>query len=411
MEIRALLASMWRSKTGPLLVAAQVALALAVLVNVAYVIGMRLEAIQRPTGLDLANMFWVSTQSTADQPDAAAYATALKADLAWLNALPGVQAAATVMPLPQTFSNFGMVFFTEPPSPKTKPHLAGIYLGSERALESMGLELIAGRKFSPEAIQPPPASFGELFGGHASEVIITDAMARALFPEGHALGRTIYMGSAPVKIIGIVRLLRSNPMPAYQDARASQLVLIPGFGPGPNGQYVVRTAPGRRAEIMAKVDRELGPLQPNRFVSRVEAYDQTADRVRAGPRATIGVLSVVGALVLCVTLVGIVGLASFHVASRTRQLGTRRALGASAFHILRYFLVESWITTTIGVVLGSLLALLAGVELSRIYQTPRLPLYYLAGGVLLLWMAGLIAVLLPARKAARVSPAVATRAL
>ena len=60
----------------------------------------------------------------------------------------------------------------------------------------------------------------------------------------------------------------------------------------------------------------------------------------------------------------------------------------------------NWITTTGGVVLGCILALAAGVQLSHMYQIPRLPLYYLVGGVLLLWIVGLLAVLVPALRAA-----------
>ena len=56
MEIRALLSAMWRSKTGPLLVAAQVAITLAVVVNVAYLVQQRLADANKPTGLDLDNM-------------------------------------------------------------------------------------------------------------------------------------------------------------------------------------------------------------------------------------------------------------------------------------------------------------------------------------------------------------------
>jgi putative ABC transport system permease protein len=62
-----------------------------------------------------------------------------------------------------------------------------------------------------------------------------------------------------------------------------------------------------------------------------------------------------------------------------------------------------------GVVLGSILALGAGVQLSRMFQMPRLPLYYLVGGMLLLWIVGLLAVLAPALRAASISPAVGTR--
>jgi putative ABC transport system permease protein len=102
-------------------------------------------------------------------------------------------------------------------------------------------------------------------------------------------------------------------------------------------------------------------------------------------------------------------LAAYNVAARTRQLGTRRAIGAQRFHIVRYFLIENWLTTTGGVLLGCGAALAGGVLLARMYQTPQLPLYYLAGGVLLLWLVGLASVWVPALRAARVSPAIATR--
>jgi putative ABC transport system permease protein len=151
--------------------------------------------------------------------------------------------------------------------------------------------------------------------------------------------------------------------------------------------------------------------QPGRFVERMEAYDRTAAEARQGYRASAIILAVVAFFVLLVTVVGIVGLAAFNVTARTKQLGTRRAIGARKFHIVQYFLVENWFITTAGVVFGCTLALAGGVQLSRVYQMPRLPLYYLVGGALLLWAVGLLAVLVPALRAASISPAIATRAV
>jgi putative ABC transport system permease protein len=160
---------------------------------------------------------------------------------------------------------------------------------------------------------------------------------------------------------------------------------------------------------MAEVDKSFADLQPGRFVERMEAYDRTAADSREGYRASAIILSVATFFVVLVTVVGIVGLAAFTVATRTKQLGTRRAVGARKYHILRYFIVENWIITTGGVVVGCILALGAGVQLSRMYLIPRLPLYYLVGGVLLMWIVGLLAVMVPALRAASISPAVATR--
>ena len=90
-------------------------------------------------------------------------------------------------------------------------------------------------------------------------------------------------------------------------------------------------------------------------------------------------------------------------------MGIRRAIGARKSHILRYFLLENWIITTAGAAVGSLLALTAGLKLSTMYEMSRAPLYYLVGGILLMWMVGLLAVWVPARRAASISPAIATR--
>lgn len=415
MEIPALLSAMWRSKTGPLLVAAQVAVTLAVLVNVAYVVEQRLESITAPSGLDLTNMFWVTTQSTSDTSataDMAADAATVKADLAWLNALPGVLGAATATPLPQGTGAHYLPFSAHPEE-LARPgggHAGRIYMGSERYLEAMGLTLVAGRNFSSAAVQPPAPDWRTGLGRWAPEIMVTRAMAQELFPDGHALGKTVYAGliNKPAVVVGIVDVMRGSPALPQLDHQAQQIVIVPVLAAG---IYVIRAAPGRRAELMRKVEQELGDREPKRFISGVEAYEVTASRLRASERASIIILSVVAVLVLAVTIVGIVGLAAYNVASRTRQLGTRRALGARRVHVLRYFVIENWITTTCGIAAGCVLALAAGVPLSRMYQTPRLPLYYLAGGVLLLWLVGLAAVWLPALRASRVPPAVATRSV
>jgi putative ABC transport system permease protein len=162
---------------------------------------------------------------------------------------------------------------------------------------------------------------------------------------------------------------------------------------------------------MRQLEKNFADLQPGRFISRIEDYTRTAAEIRQGTRTSAIILAVVALFVLAVTIVGISGLAAFNVTTRTKQLGIRRAIGARKFHILRYFLVENWIITTCGAVLGCMLALAAGIKLSTLYEMPRLPLYYLVGGVLLLWIVGLLAVLVPARRAASISPAVATRSV
>jgi putative ABC transport system permease protein len=110
-----------------------------------------------------------------------------------------------------------------------------------------------------------------------------------------------------------------------------------------------------------------------------------------------------------VTCFGIFALATFNVSTRTKQIGTRRAVGARRGDIIQYFLIENGLTTSAGILIGCALALGAGYWLSLEYALPRLNLYFLVGGVLALWGIGQLAAWQPARRAAAVPPSVATR--
>jgi putative ABC transport system permease protein len=97
------------------------------------------------------------------------------------------------------------------------------------------------------------------------------------------------------------------------------------------------------------------------------------------------------------------------VATRVRQIGTRRAVGARKLDIVRHFLVENWMVPTTGIVAGCGIALWIGYWISVEYELPRLDLYYMVGGVLGIWLIGLFAAWQPARRASAISPAVASR--
>jgi putative ABC transport system permease protein len=411
-EIRALLSALRRNKTGPILVGAQVAITLAVLVNVAYIVQQRVEEVSKPTGMDLDNMFWIGLGTTSRDYH---YAIAVKADLNYLNSLPGVVAATSINNLPQTGGITGLPFASnlEALQRPNGGHGGLIYFGTDKFLDTMGLKLVAGRNFTADAIKPPAADFNAALGEWAQEVIITQRMAKKLFPDGNAVGKPIYVGlvNKTSTIVGIVDFMRAVPASTRYDDFVSQIVIAPIIPPGPNSLYVVRAKPGQRAVVMRQLEKSFTDLQPGRFISRMQDYTRTAAEIRQGTRANAIILAVVALFVLAVTVVGISGLAAFNVTTRTKQLGIRRAIGARKFHILRYFLVENWIITTCGAVLGCILALAAGMKLSTLYEMQRLPLYYLVGGVLLLWIVGLLAVLVPARRAASISPAVATRAV
>jgi putative ABC transport system permease protein len=116
-------------------------------------------------------------------------------------------------------------------------------------------------------------------------------------------------------------------------------------------------------------------------------------------------------LLLVVTAVGIVGLTSFWVAQRRRQIGIRRAIGATRGDILRYFQAENFLIATFGIALGMLLTYGLNLLLMLHYELGHLPGYYFPIGALALWLLGQFAVLGPALRAAAVPPVVATRSV
>ena len=111
------------------------------------------------------------------------------------------------------------------------------------------------------------------------------------------------------------------------------------------------------------------------------------------------------------TTLVIVGLSSFHVTQRTKQIGTRRALGAKRIDILRQFVLENWLITAMGAVLGVFLTVFVAYWLEVSFSLERLDWRYLPVGIVVLWLVSSLAVLEPARRAASVSPAVATRSV
>jgi putative ABC transport system permease protein len=113
---------------------------------------------------------------------------------------------------------------------------------------------------------------------------------------------------------------------------------------------------------------------------------------------------------LLVVSLGISGLAAYSVSKRIREIGTRRALGATRRRVIGMLVGEGLLTTTIGLVLGAALALPINYFTVRsgLMGMAMQPMYLLVAALFLLMLTA-IAVYLPSRRAARLEPAIATR--
>jgi len=120
----------------------------------------------------------------------------------------------------------------------------------------------------------------------------------------------------------------------------------------PHGDYLLRVDPARKGEVLAAAEPTLDKVSPNRIILKRQTFAEIRDNFFKADRAMAYLLVGVSLALLVITALGVVGLASFWVQQRTRQIGVRRALGATRGDILRYFQLENFILASAGIVLG-----------------------------------------------------------
>ncbi len=411
MELRPILSTLRRHKITSWLLILEIALTCAIVCNAVFMIGHRLQHMHMSSGIDEHALVQIQLAQIAPTPDIFVRA---REDLAVLRQAPGVQAAALTNQLPMEGSSSNASLKLDPA--QREPTLsAGTYFGEDLP-QTMGARLVAGRNLQPDEIVNADVvvkalSSGNTNGLPAAVTVITQALADRLWPGQSPLGKTIYLtDQVGVRVVGVLAdLARAN---AYNDATAHYSVVLPLFmGVGRNQSYVIRTRPQDREAVLKAAVAALKKADPERVVTQQRTYDELREKFFANDRAMAGILVGVIVALLIVTALGIAGLASFWVAQRRRTIGVRRALGATRGDILRYFQTENFLIVTGGIVLGMLLAFALNLVLMQHYELPRLPLYYLPIGALLLWGLGQLAVLGPAMRAAAVPPVVATRSV
>ena len=191
--------------------------------------------------------------------------------------------------------------------------------------------------------------------------------------------------------------------------KLGNVMLLPLVPANTGMRYIIRAEPGDRDRVMPMVEETLRQINDRRIVRDMETLSDIKADSYEGDKGMAILLSVIVMLMVAVTGVGIVGLASFAVRQRIKQIGTRRAVGARRRDIVRYFMVENWMITTIGVAIGSVLTIAVNYWMVVSFELERLDPLYVPAGILSLWLLGLLGVAGPARKASAISPAIATR--
>jgi putative ABC transport system permease protein len=410
MEIRPILSTLLRNKTGPLLVAVQVAISLAILANALHIVNVRQAVAARPSGIaDEHSVFQLSVRNMTDVEHNENIAIQ-KQQTALLRAVPGVASVARVsmIPLSRNGSTTGVGASRSPNSSNVE---VGYYVSADSLAHTWGLKLVEGREALPsetleidtriENTRPPT-------------VVLTKALAEKLWPTATTyVGKTIYYGrednSESAQVTGVVERLQTQGAGITATAEYSIIVAGRYTGATSNSLFTIRAEPGQRDRVIKETEAAVRKGAPWAVLVKAKTMDENRTERYRADNALSWMLITVSVLLLMITASGIVGMASLWVQQRRKQIGVRRALGARRVDILRYFLTENIMITSCGVVVGALGAIGLNQLLVTKLEMARLPPEYMLGGAAVFLALGVAAVYGPAWRAATISPAMATR--
>lgn len=393
--------AMTRNRARFVLIVAEVALTLAIVANCVSLIRASQAELAKESGFDDANLVFVRSRPFAEAFREDKYLQdAVEADARTLRAISGVRAASNTYFLPWQ----GGGSSTEVRRGEGR-YRTQIYSGDLKFFDTLGVSLLEGRNFTQEEYDT--YSQRDLPPGTVTPVVISQKLADLVYPEGGVLGKVLDEsdGQPAYRVVGIFGPFY-NP---YGWPIGDYAIIYPSRTGSFNGtSFLVRAQPGQSAALTPEIEKTLLASNNGRNVE-VQAIPEIRRQYDARDRAVVFALNAVMFLLIFVTALGIVGITSFSVAERQRQIGTRRALGATRSDILRHFLLENWMITSIGAGLGLVVAYALNLGLMSLVEGAKLDGWILVVGVGLLWATGLAAALGPALRAARIAPAIATR--
>ena len=393
----------------PALMITELALALVLLVGAGLMIKSFLRLLAVPKGFNPDGVLTVTLSPGVSRypfqsPQREAY---FRDVLARVQALPGVRSAglASLSPLQGGYSRAWFQIEGREPFPQGQEPTVDENLISPEYLQTMGIELRAGRSFTTQDNAAAP-----------KVVLINETIARRFFPNENPVGQRLLI-KTPITIIGVVRDTRHLGLD--QDARLE--VYLPYTQPVPywnqNLVLAVRVADGQNnpaglSSQVAAIRRQARAVEPNEPVNEIGPLEQRLSNSRAvtGRRFQMLLFGAFAAVALVIATVGIYGVISYAVGQRAPEIGIRMALGAQAGDVLRMVIWSGMRLALIGVALG----LAAALALTRVMKTLLFnvsatdPSTFGLIALLLLGVA-LTACYLPARRATKVDPLIALR--
>jgi putative ABC transport system permease protein len=382
---------------------AEVAIALVLLVMAGVLLRSfsRLSAVDpgfRPAGVLTLDL----SPSETKYPDPGRLALFYRDLLGRVSALPGVERAATVFPLPLSGKNFflGFSVFGRPTS-NANPESATVRRVSPEFFRTLGVRLIRGRVFDGrDAMEAPKVA------------LVNEKMAASIWPHGDPLGQRLTFddpekpGVTWMTVVGVVGDVKQQ---ALSDEPSFEVYEPQLQDPAAATTLVVRSG-GDPTALVASIRRAVLGLDPDLPVYRVRTLVEVVDESLAQNRLSTVLLGLFAGLALVLAAVGVYGVISYSVAQRTHEMGIRMALGAHRADVLRLVIRQGMGLVGVGLALGLLGAWFATRVLSGLVfgVSTKDPMTFVLVPALLASVA-LLANYVPARRATQVDPQVALR--
>jgi putative ABC transport system permease protein len=407
-DIAPILAALKRGRLGAGLLVLQIALTLAVVGNIVFIIGVRTAHLTRSTGIDERDVFAIGYR--LDAPDGGRGQR--ETDLAALRASPAIADAVSTNSYPLRGSAWteGVSLRAGSTDIQSQQGNVDVYAFDERGVSGLGLRIVEGRDFQRDDVADGNFNRAPL----PPVVLITRSLAERLFPGRSALGQVVYLTPEPdhpLRVVGVLdRLQTGNAANTADMSAAEDSVVLPMVDHGPHGLYLVRGRPGQIGAAMAAASEVLRKANAGRLFGKLRPLSEVRASAYERDRAMAISLTAICAILVFVTALGIVGLTGFWVERRKRQIGIRRALGATRIAVIRYFLIENAMLCGAGVVFGAIAAWAFNVWLGDRYGVPAMPGWLIATSAVVILALGQVSASFPSTRAARVDPAKAIRA-
>jgi putative ABC transport system permease protein len=412
MNFGPILRAMKHNRTRVVLIVLEIAMTLAIVTNCVNIILAERRKMSQQSGFDDDHLVRMLERPFAPEfRDDAYLDNSIDRDVRTIAAIPGVRAVAnTTFQLWEGGGSGTGIYSLDHPG---EPVSTQIYAGTKDLMQTLGAEVIEGRGFRDGdhgvGHQPDPAN----------NVILSKSVADLLFPGGSAVGRQVQMGrpgapvQGPLTVVGVIRTFY-NPFGRADTVtpQGDRVMFLPSRVGGPTRgiPFLIRVQPGAMKSVMAEAERRLTAINAGR-IFEFKTVTEKRSGWFSGNKIVVTTMTCIIVTLIAVTALGLLGLTSLAVSERTKQIGTRRALGATRTDILRYFLIENWILTTAGLVLGVAGAYALNLLLVAHVSDVKLQWQLVFGGMLLLWINGLVSTIPPAVRAMAISPSIATRSV